>query len=77
MSRCGIHEKETYMITLDDCRGLCDADPALVARVAREEGLPEMLALARAQQLCHGANETIPSRVRQRHAAGAFQRLAA
>lgn len=45
------------MITLDDCRGLCDADPALVARIAREEALPEVLALAKAQQLCHGAND--------------------
>lgn len=45
------------MITLEDCRGLCDADPALVARVARDEALPEVLALARAQQLCRGANQ--------------------
>jgi len=45
------------MITLDDCRNLCDADPALVARVAREEALPEVLALARAQQLCQVANQ--------------------
>lgn len=48
------------MITLEDCRGLCDADPALVARLARDEALPEVLALARAQQLCHGANKDFP-----------------
>jgi len=65
------------MITLDDCRGLCDADPALVARVAREESLPEVLALARAQQLCRGANQAFPAEFRYRHAAGATQRLAA
>lgn len=65
------------MITLDDCRGLCDADPALVARVAREEALPEVLALARAQQLCHGANQAFSAASRNHAAAGAFQRLAA
>ena len=65
------------MITLDDCRGLCDADPALVARVAREEALPEVLALARAQQLCHGANQVLPVSSRNHYVAGAFQRLAA
>lgn len=48
------------MITLDDCRGLCEADPALVAKVAREEGLPEVLALARAQQLSDCANQHFP-----------------
>lgn len=36
------------MITLDDCRAFCDADPATVARVARHEQLPEILAIARA-----------------------------
>lgn len=65
------------MITLDDCRGLCDADPALVARVAREEALPEVLALARAQQLCHVANQEFPASFRNRYATGAFERLAA
>lgn len=65
------------MITLDDCRGLCDADPALVARVAREEALPEVLALARAQQLCHGANQAFSAGFRNHHDAGAMQRLAA
>ena len=49
------------MITLVDCRGLCEADPALVAKVAREEGLPEVLALARAQQLSDCANQEYPS----------------
>lgn len=34
------------MITLDDCRAFCDADPATVARVARQEQLPEILAIA-------------------------------
>lgn len=34
------------MITLNDCRAFCDADPATVARVARNEHLPEILAIA-------------------------------
>ena len=37
------------MITLNDCRAFCDADPATVARVARQEQLPEIVAIARAQ----------------------------
>ena len=37
------------MITLNDCRAFCDADPATVARVARHEQLPEILAIACAQ----------------------------
>jgi hypothetical protein len=34
------------MITLNDCKAFCDADPATVARVARQEQLPEILAIA-------------------------------
>ncbi len=34
------------MITLNDCKAFCDADPATVARVARREQLPEILAIA-------------------------------
>lgn len=37
------------MITLNDCRAFCDAYPATVARVARREHLPEILAIARTQ----------------------------
>jgi hypothetical protein len=37
------------MITLNDCKAFCDADPATVARVARQEQLPEILAIACAQ----------------------------
>lgn len=37
------------MITLNDCRAFCDVDPATVARVARHEHLPEILAIACAQ----------------------------
>lgn len=37
------------MITLNDCRALCDVDSATVARVARNERLPEILAIACAQ----------------------------
>ena len=37
------------MITLNDCKAFCDADPATVARVARREQLPEILAIACAQ----------------------------
>ena len=37
------------MITLNDCRAFCDVDPATVARVARLEQLPEIVAIARAQ----------------------------
>lgn len=37
------------MITLNDCKALCDVDPATVARVARIEHLPEILAIACAQ----------------------------
>lgn len=37
------------MITLNDCRAFCDVDPAIVARVARHEQLPEILAIARVQ----------------------------
>ncbi len=36
------------MITLNDCKAFCAADPATVARVARHEQLPEILAIARA-----------------------------
>jgi hypothetical protein len=34
------------MITLSDCKAFCDADPATVARVARRDHLPEILAIA-------------------------------
>ena len=34
------------MITLNDCKAFCDADPATVARVARQEQLPEIQAIA-------------------------------
>lgn len=34
------------MITLNDCKAFCDVDPATVARVARREQLPEILAIA-------------------------------
>ncbi len=34
------------MITLNDCKAFCDADPATVAYVARREQLPEILAIA-------------------------------
>lgn len=37
------------MITLNDCKAFCDVDPATVARVARHEQLPEILAIACAQ----------------------------
>jgi hypothetical protein len=37
------------MITLNDCKAFCDADPATVARVARQEQLQEILAIACAQ----------------------------
>jgi hypothetical protein len=37
------------MITLNDCKAFCDADPATVARVARQEQLPEIMAIACAQ----------------------------
>ena len=37
------------MITLNDCKAFCDADPETVARVARHEQLPEILAIACAQ----------------------------
>lgn len=37
------------MITLNDCKAFCDADSATVARVARLEQLPEILAIACAQ----------------------------
>ncbi len=36
------------MITLNDCKAFCDVDTATVARVARRERLPEILAIARA-----------------------------
>ena len=37
------------MITLNDCRAFCDVDPATVAHVARNQHLPEILAIACAQ----------------------------
>jgi hypothetical protein len=37
------------MITLNDCRAFCEVDPATVARVTRQEQLPEILAIACAQ----------------------------
>ena len=37
------------MITLNDCRAFCEVDPATVARLTRQEQLPEILAIACAQ----------------------------
>jgi hypothetical protein len=37
------------MITLNDCKAFCDADSETVARVARLEQLPEILAITCAQ----------------------------
>lgn len=37
------------MITLNDCKAFCTVDPATVARVARHERQPEILAIACAQ----------------------------
>lgn len=37
------------MITLNDCKAFCDTDAATVARVARREHLPEILAIALVQ----------------------------
>lgn len=46
------------MITLEDCRGQCDADPELVGRLARQHPLPEILALADAQPVCRRESRT-------------------
>jgi hypothetical protein len=42
------NQRRQQMITLNDCKAFCDADPATVARVARHEQLPEIVAIARA-----------------------------
>jgi hypothetical protein len=41
--------RSQHMITLNDCRAFCEVDPATVARVTRQEQLPEILAIACAQ----------------------------
>lgn len=66
------------MITLNDCKAFCEADPATVARVAHQEQLPEILAIACAQTRLmkarppHARNPTTLAR-----AAAKPQRLAA
>jgi hypothetical protein len=41
--------RRQQMITLYDCRAFCDVDQAVVARLARQEQLPEVMAIACAQ----------------------------
>ncbi|MBK7023524.1 MAG: hypothetical protein IPH41_08430 [Sulfuritalea sp.] len=41
--------RRRHIITLNDCKAFCDADPETVTRVARHERLPEILAIACAQ----------------------------
>lgn len=66
------------MITLNDCRAFCDVDPATVARVARNEHLPEILAIACAQTRVTKARR-LPARqpIIEVAAAAVPQRLAA
>jgi len=47
------------MITLNDCKAFCTVDPATVARVARHERLPEILAIACAQSRASKARRSI------------------
>ncbi|MDK9703389.1 MAG: hypothetical protein OEL20_09630 [Sulfuritalea sp.] len=47
------------MITLNDCKAFCTVDPATVARVARHERLPEILAIACAQSRVSKARRSI------------------
>lgn len=66
------------MITLDDCRAFCDVDQATVARVARNEQLPEIMAIACAQSRLMKSRQ-LPARnsITTAPAARYSQRLAA
>ncbi|BAO29359.1 hypothetical protein [Sulfuritalea hydrogenivorans] len=66
------------MITLNDCRAFCDVDPATVARVARHEQLPEILAIACVQSRVTKAPPLqARNQINLAHAAVLSQRLAA
>ena len=49
------------MNTLNDYKAFCDADPATLARTARQQNLPEVLAIARTHGLVLAAS-TIDAR---------------
>jgi len=66
------------MITLNDCKAFCTVDPATVARVARHERLPEILAIACAQSRVSKARRlTARKPIPAVSAAALSQRLAA
>jgi hypothetical protein len=66
------------MITLNDCRAFCDVDPATVGHVARQEQLPEILAIACAQNRLMKARPLhAPNPITLPRAARVPQRLAA
>jgi hypothetical protein len=70
--------RRQHMITLNDCRAFCDVDPATVARVSRQEQLPEILAIACAQSRLTKARPLhAPNPMTWAPAAGEPQRLAA
>jgi len=51
------------MITLQDCVAFCDAKPATVARLARQQHLPELLAIACAHSRTASASRTFARRL--------------
>jgi hypothetical protein len=61
------------MIILNDCKAFCDADPATVARTARQQNLPEVLAIARAHGLVQAAStiDVRPAAIYPRRSCGA------
>ena len=66
------------MITLNDCKAFCHADPATIARTARQQHLPEVLAIACAHGLAQAARGNAARRtVTSARAAVAVRRPAA
>lgn len=59
------------MITLQDCVAFCDSNPATVARTARQERLPELLAIACAHSRTVTAKRKFAGRPRTNLAADA------
>ncbi len=59
------------MITLNDCKAFCYAGPATIARTARQQHLPEMLAIACAHSVVLAARTitSVPAAVAVRRLA--------
>lgn len=65
------------MITLNDCKAFCDADPATIVLTARQQHLPEMLAIACAHSVAFAASINARHPVTHASATVAVRRLAA